>query len=162
MCGICIGGLCIPYGAILPMLLVGLQWIVQQLSNAGVSLPKFITNRLTTDKSNSSEDNKHQITQDNNNNVCNDFWCLCKKRFARKSSVEGDISVAATETSFSSLSDDDDERSDGGEEIMIHSDQRSQEEKNINAYVRRRRRNKMTKSTTKINFIEGEWCMPCQ
>ena len=162
MCGICIGGLCIPYGAILPMLLVGLQWIVQQLSNAGVSLPKFITNRLTTDKSNSSEDNKHQITQDNNNNVCNDFWCLCKKRFARKSSVEGDISVAATETSFSSLSDDDDERSDGGEEIMIHSDQRSQEEKNINAYVRRRRRNKMTKSTTKINFIEGDWCMPCQ
>lgn len=162
MCGICIGGLCIPYGAILPMLLVGLQWIVQQLSNAGVSLPKFITNRLTTDKSNSSEDNKHQITQDNNNNVCNDFWCLCKKRFARKSSVEGDISVAATETSFSSLSDDDDERSDGGEEIMIHSDQRSQEGKNINAYVRRRRRNKMTKSTTKINFIEGEWCMPCQ
>ena len=165
MCGICIGGLCIPYGAILPMLLVGLQWIVQQLSNAGISLPKFITNRLTTDKSNSSEDH-HQITQDdNNNNICNDFWCLCKKRFARKSSVEGDVSVAATDTSFSSLSDDDDdERSDGGEEIMIHSDQR-QKGKNVNAYVRRRRRrrrNEMAKSTTKINFFEGDWCMPCQ
>ena len=131
MCGICIGGLCIPYGAILPMLLFGLQWIVQQLSKAGISLPKFITNRLTTgDKeSNSSEDYQHQTTQKDKNNTCTDFWCLCKKRFARKSSVEGDSSVAATETSFSSLSDDDDEKSesDGGEEIiMIHSDQRQE------------------------------------
>jgi thiol-disulfide isomerase/thioredoxin len=41
----CIGGVCIPYTALLPLLVLGLQWLLQQLSAAGL-LPTSWTSTL--------------------------------------------------------------------------------------------------------------------
>jgi thiol-disulfide isomerase/thioredoxin len=41
----CIGGVCIPYTALLPLLVLGLQWVLQQLSAAGL-LPSSWTSTL--------------------------------------------------------------------------------------------------------------------
>jgi thioredoxin 1 len=41
----CIGGVCIPYTAIIPLLLYGLQWILQKLADAGI-LPDSVCKQL--------------------------------------------------------------------------------------------------------------------
>lgn len=170
MCScLCLGGLCIPYPALLPMLIIVLQWISKR---TGITLPHFITNRgnnnvITSSTKGESEIQQHHfITNRGNDNVetkaqqhgideiCNDFWCLCKQRFYRKSS--GDSTISAAETEISTSFDEDDS-SDGGEVVLI-----SEEEKKINNVLHRRRRSKKTKKTPDIQFIGGEWCMPCQ
>ena len=45
MACLCIGGVCIPYTALLPMLLIGMQWIASQFAKVGI-LPESITRRL--------------------------------------------------------------------------------------------------------------------
>mmetsp|Transcript_16351 Transcript_16351/g.39131 ORF Transcript_16351/g.39131 Transcript_16351/m.39131 type:complete len:200 (+) Transcript_16351:71-670(+) len=42
---LCIGGVCIPYSALLPMLLIGLRWIAAQFARVGL-LPDFVAKRL--------------------------------------------------------------------------------------------------------------------
>ena len=42
---LCLGGVCIPYTALLPMLLIGLQWIASQFAKVGL-LPESIARRL--------------------------------------------------------------------------------------------------------------------
>lgn len=41
----CIGGVCIPYTAIIPLLLYGLQWVLQKLANMGL-LPEAMCKQL--------------------------------------------------------------------------------------------------------------------
>ena len=45
MACVCIGGICIPYTALLPMLLLGLRWIASQFAKVGL-LPDSIARRL--------------------------------------------------------------------------------------------------------------------
>eukprot|EP00956_Cyclotella_meneghiniana_P015872 scaffold24642_cov68-Cyclotella_meneghiniana.AAC.7 len=42
---LCIGGVCIPYSAVLPLLLLGLQWIAAKLARLGL-LPEWIGKKL--------------------------------------------------------------------------------------------------------------------
>jgi hypothetical protein len=42
---LCIGGVCIPYSAILPLLLLGLQWIAAKLARVGC-LPDWVGKKL--------------------------------------------------------------------------------------------------------------------
>lgn len=41
----CIGGVCIPYTAIIPLLIYGLQWVLQKLANMGL-LPESLCKQL--------------------------------------------------------------------------------------------------------------------
>ena len=41
----CIGGVCVPYSAIIPLALMGLRWLVSKLANHGL-LPKFLVKFL--------------------------------------------------------------------------------------------------------------------
>ena len=151
MCNcLCLGGLCIPYPALLPMFIILLQWISK---HTGIKLPRFITKHSGNKTSTESEkQQQHGIDE-----ICNDFWCLCKQRFSRKSSgSSGDSTISTTSTEISTSFDEDD--SSDGEEVVIIS---KQEEQKINN-VHRRRRSKKTKKTPNIQLVEGEWCMPCQ
>lgn len=42
---LCIGGVCIPYTAVLPLLLIGLQWVATQLAKVGL-LPDWVAKKL--------------------------------------------------------------------------------------------------------------------
>jgi len=42
---LCLGGVCIPYTALFPMLIIGLQWIASKFAKVGL-LPEFIAKRL--------------------------------------------------------------------------------------------------------------------
>ena len=42
---LCLGGVCIPYTALFPMLIIGLQWIASKFARVGL-LPEFIAKRL--------------------------------------------------------------------------------------------------------------------
>lgn len=44
----CIGGVCVPYTAVLPLLVLGLKWIATKLAQMGV-LPKAIADLLQVD-----------------------------------------------------------------------------------------------------------------
>mmetsp|Transcript_3292 Transcript_3292/g.7276 ORF Transcript_3292/g.7276 Transcript_3292/m.7276 type:complete len:170 (+) Transcript_3292:199-708(+) len=87
MCGLCIAGFCIPWSAVLPMLLIVLQWFAVQLSKVGMELPKFITKRL--------EETTSDDDDDNNKSWCDKVWCLCKKPRRRKA-IDRDGSKASS------------------------------------------------------------------
>ena len=131
-----------------------LQWISK---HTGIKLPRFITKRIsnnvnkTSSTKNESEKQQHSIDE-----ICNDFWCLCKERFSRTSSGSGYSTISTTSTEVSTSFDEDD--SSDGEEVVIIS---KQEEQKINN-GHRRRRSKKTKKTPNIQLVGGEWCMPCQ
>mmetsp|Transcript_24110 Transcript_24110/g.50468 ORF Transcript_24110/g.50468 Transcript_24110/m.50468 type:complete len:172 (-) Transcript_24110:422-937(-) len=74
MCGICILGFCIPYAAILPMLIIGLQWVVHQFNKIGIELPAFVSKQLGL-----AVAGQKKPQQANNTSWCDRGWCLCKK-----------------------------------------------------------------------------------
>lgn len=92
--------MCIPYSALLPVLLIGLQWIAAQLAKVGL-LPEFIAKRLGLN----SAGNKQQVV----GNSC-DVGCCSVKSTSRSNSV-------AT-TTTSTTSDD----GEGNEEGVEHID----------------------------------------
>ena len=158
MCNcLCLGGLCIPYPALLPMFVIVLQWISK---HTGIKLPRFITKRISNNvnKTSPTKNKSEKQQQHGIDNICNDFWCLCKQRFYRKSSgSSGDSTISTTSTEISTSFDEYD--SSNGEEVVIISKQEEQKSDN----VRRRRRSKKTKKTpNNIQLVKGEWCMPCQ
>lgn len=50
MSAFCIGGVCVPYSALLPVLIIGLQWIAAQFAKVGL-LPASVARRLGLDAS---------------------------------------------------------------------------------------------------------------
>jgi len=129
------------------MFIIVLQWISK---HTGITLPRFITKHIGN-KTPTKESEKQQQGIDE---ICNDFWCLCKQRFSRKNIDDSTISTTSTEISTSFDEDD----SSNGEEVVIISKQ--EEQKNNNDV--QRRRSKKTKKTPNIQLVGGEWCMPCQ
>lgn len=45
MSALCIGGCCIPYSALVPLLMLGIRWIATKLAHLGL-LPSFVAKRL--------------------------------------------------------------------------------------------------------------------
>ena len=162
MCDICIAGVHFSYGAIVPIILILLQWIVSQLSNAGVTLPSFITKRIQSAHNTSPEEVGKKTQQHQLGDVCNDIWCLCTRRFHnRKRSSIGGVSHTPSESSLSDNEEDDISSQGGYEQIIINLPQHMED------IIPIRRQSKKTKgndfpSGDDIQFIDGEFCMPCQ
>ena len=133
MCGICIGGVCVPYEALLPMFLIGLQWTVTILTKIGLKVPRFISKRLGTNFS-----DKQQEMDD----PCGDgIFCFCKRIIRTgHSRTNGDGSVASTAATYDDISD----QFSLGEDILL---------------VEQKKEEELKKSV--IKFINTPWCMPC-
>ena len=160
MCDICIAGVHISYGAIVPIILIMLQWIVSQLSNAGVTLPSFITKRIQSAHNTSPEEVGKKTQQHQLGDVCNDIWCLCTRRFHnRKRSSIGGVSHTPSESSLSD-NEEDDISSQGGYEQIINLPQHMED------IIPIRRQSKKTNGNDHpsgdIKFVNGEFCMPCR
>lgn len=91
MCGICIAGFCIPQSVLLPLLLIGLQWIATQLSKFGLSIPDSIGKRIGLSL---KSDGTKQLHLHLFSCVAG---CLCgKRRTVRSSSDDGSAKAATT------------------------------------------------------------------
>jgi len=125
--------------------MIVLQWISK---HTGIKLPRFISKRMSIGNKNKISSTKEPEKQQHGiEEMCNDFWCLCKQRFSRKNIDDSTISTTSTEISTSFDEDDSD-----GEEVVIISEQK----------INNIHRSKKTKKTPNIQLVEGEWCMPCQ
>jgi thiol-disulfide isomerase/thioredoxin len=83
----CVGGVCVPYSALVPLLLYGLKWIVQQLSSYGL-IPSWIIqefNRCTGVVNNSVDDDDHHPNNNNNNSSNNNSCSSCIPSSSRES-----------------------------------------------------------------------------
>ena len=87
---LCIGGVCIPYTALLPILLMALQWVASQFAKVGL-LPDFIAKRLGMNNA----DRKKHVS-------CEEQGC-CSNNASRSDSV------LTTATAATTTSDEDDE-----------------------------------------------------
>jgi hypothetical protein len=142
MCDLCIGGLHIPYSALLPIIIFVFQWVSTQLS-------KFF--RLKSPVAVFPDDTRAQILQQNRGGetkICTELWCLCRKltRRRRNESIDSSTPRLVHESLSRSESSDSEESSDT--------------EKSYHSEARRTKKSIMTSS-----FIpppgSQELCMPC-
>lgn len=173
MCGICIGGMCIPYEAILPILLIALQWVATQFAKVGLQLPAFIK----------EEQHKMLRRRDNDNDDDNDIdlskifscvaGCLCGKRNSRNKSNAEDASINSDESTASISTTDIDEDEtweecldiDDGDTVVI-SNKKVSDGDGTSSQVTRGRNIDVKRISTVNNDVQFpnnlQWCMPCQ
>jgi thioredoxin 1 len=68
----CIGGVCVPYSALVPLLLYGLRWLIEKLISAGI-LPESIREKLqqlTATTANPKEGKKSLQHSDTTDSTC--------------------------------------------------------------------------------------------
>jgi hypothetical protein len=158
MCGICIAGLCIPYPALLPMVIFALQWTMAQLARVGLKLPGVAVADSHTSKDSSENSPQHRIE----NNACDDLWCFCKRltRMARKGS-SGSSSVASTDSSSSEGSDSESDDGEGATDQPGRSRRQLDVAPTLERPTRRNQKMRKTRMNLTPSFIPGEWCLPC-
>jgi thioredoxin 1 len=143
----CIGGVCIPYTAIVPFMILGLKWMFEKLVAAGL-IPAAIQekmNSLLHSNSSSSSGNSKCCTS--TTSACNgSSTTTTKLRRGKKTS-----STLSSSSSSSSCCNDDD--AGPGTMISVKSldEWNSIVSKNDNNYKR-----------TVICKMTASWCKPCQ
>ena len=162
MCGICITGLCIPYPALLPMVIFALQWTMAQLARFGLKLPGVtaVAASPPTAKVAPEKPPPHRLE----NNACDDLWCFCKRltRMGRKGS-SGGSSVASTDSSSTEGSDSESDDGDVAADLPDHPRRQLDVVPTIEETTRRNQtmRKRRVISSPPMSFILGEWCLPC-
>jgi thioredoxin 1 len=93
MAACCIGGVCIPYTAILPVLALGFHWIASKLAALGL-LPESVAQRLGV-----SNNGNHQTPKCCENETTTDCTRITtdKKAFRKTSSTTQGVTVMASE-----------------------------------------------------------------
>jgi len=131
---LCIGGVCIPYSALLPCLLIGLQWIASQFAKVGL-LPDFVAKLLRMQNKRPLEDS------------CDTNGCC-------GSSSKRSESVITTATSNTTASDEDDSTDNEVKVEHVETLQRWEE-----IYTASKSSN-----STSILFVKftADWCKPCK
>ena len=133
---LCIGGVCIPYSALLPCLLIGLQWIASQFAKVGL-LPDFAAKLLRMQ-------NKKKPLEDS----CDTKGC-CGSSSKRSESV---ITTATSNTT----SDEDDNTDNEVKVEHVETLQRWEE-----IYTTHKSSNNNTSSMIFVKFT-ADWCKPCK
>jgi len=128
----CIGGVCVPYSAVLPLLALCLKWIVTKLAAAGL-LPQIVADKLGVG---------------NNTNCCN------SNDDENKGSDPSCCNKSSSTTGTGSTSDDDDDRRDG----MVHVTSMEEWEAMITKHGNKNN-NHGTKLI--VAKMTAAWCQPC-
>lgn len=137
---LCIGGVCIPYSALIPCLLIALQWIASQFAKVGL-LPDFIAKRLGMHNNN----NKKTAEIDS----CESKGCCAANKKSNKNNNRSDsVITAATSTN---VSDEDDV---GDVDVTVEHVESLDRWKEIFT-------NCKNQSTLFVKFT-ADWCAPCK
>ena len=134
MACLCLGGVCIPYTALVPMLLFGLRWVACQFAKVGL-LPEFIAKRLGVNPSGVTVEADSAC----NEGCCGESTRRVGKRAKRSSSL-------ATTASNVTASDDDDNQN------LEHVDTLERWQEIFTA----------SKNSTLFVKFTAAWCKPCK
>jgi thioredoxin 1 len=138
----CIGGVCIPYTAFFPLLLLILKWMAQKLS---FLLPESLQQRLLKKQ---NDETDHEKEEDGC--CCNDNKTVISKQLSSKTAA-----TTTTSSESSSLSNDDDDDDDddegGGGAVTTISSQQEWKELLLN-----------DSSYYIVCKFTATWCVPCQ
>lgn len=148
MCGVCIGGFCIPYTALAPMLLIVLQWVVSQLAKVGIEIPDFVAKRLAAVARFSNHASGEMVASVDGDDVCSDLWCFCRRKFSRlRKATEGVGNGSSAAIGANS-----------GNEVAESAAFNSQEDKD-KVETQAQRSDVQTMNANHLQNVQ--WCMPC-
>jgi thioredoxin 1 len=160
---LCIGGVCIPYAGLIPLLLLALQWVAAQLVKVGL-LPDFLAKRLGLNDDCSSGatssccgENKETAT-------------TTQQRRRRRTARESSTASTANTTDVDDNNDEDEKKDDdeissnnlagGGGEIE-HIDTLTRWS---DVFTKSKHQSKNNNSASLLLFVKftAEWCKPCK
>lgn len=145
---LCIGGVCIPYTALLPVLIIGLQWIASQFAKVGL-LPDFIAKRLGLTTAGK------KVVSDSES--CDTGCCGGDVSSSKRSSREKKKKSASRSdtTATEAMSDDDGDAAAAAEttvEVVEHIDNLERWQEIFTA----------SKGSTLFVKFTADWCKPCK
>ena len=161
---LCIGGVCIPYAGLIPLLLLALQWIAAQLAKVGL-LPDFLANRLglnddcnsATSSSCCGENKKTSTTAQQRR----------RRRTARESSTASTVNTTDVDDN-----NDEDEKKDDDDEISSNNNIAGGgggEIEHIDTLTRwsdvfTKSKQSKNNNSAPLLFVKftAEWCKPCK
>ena len=141
---LCIGGVCIPYSALFPLLLIGLQWIAAQFAKVGL-LPSSLAKKLGLSVASTTE-----VETEKTNGYCHSGKCGAKSA-SRCDSVS--VSTTATADTSDSTESDDEKKVDKASIVVEHIDSLERWNQVFSSHQKQ--------STLVIKFT-AEWCKPCK
>ena len=157
---LCIGGVCIPYAGLIPLLLFALQWVATQLAKVGL-LPDFLANRLGLNNDCSGATSSC-CGGDENKKTATTTQQQRRRRSARESSTASTVNT--TDVDEDEKKDDDEVSSNniagggGGGEI-----------EHIDTLTRwsdifTKSKQSKTNNSALLLFVKftAEWCKPCK
>lgn len=133
---LCIGGVCIPYSALIPCLLIALQWVASQFAKVGL-LPDFVAKRLGLTNTGK------KVAANNSSSGCETKAC-CSGKGTKSASRSDSIATTATNSS--------DSDGEGKDVEVEHVDNLSRWEEIFTS---------SKKSTLFVKFT-ADWCKPCK
>jgi len=158
---LCIGGVCIPYTALFPVLIIALQWIASQFAKVGL-LPASVAKRLGLNPAGKKVENSE------NSKTCEDKGCCSGgKGSSGKSSSKNSssstirsesIATAMTAASSSSIGSEGKSKEEEEEEKIEHIDHLERWEE---VFAASKSPNNSTSTTLIVKFT-ADWCKPCK
>jgi thioredoxin 1 len=142
----CIGGVCIPYSAIIPLVIIGIQWVFQKLVNVGLipeSIGQQLNGFITINQNSNNKDEKESAT-------------CCKKETSVSSSIRrGKQSKEQVGTQISNTHNLNIPSKDGIQIIESKEDW-------DNLVLSTTNNNDTNQQATIICKFTAQWCKPCK
>mmetsp|Transcript_13185 Transcript_13185/g.19753 ORF Transcript_13185/g.19753 Transcript_13185/m.19753 type:complete len:233 (+) Transcript_13185:158-856(+) len=156
---LCIGGVCIPYAGLIPLLLFALKWVAAQLWAKVGLLPDFVATRLGLQQQQQSEKETSSCAE-GGGSCCTSETKKPRRRTARESST---ASTASTTTTDVDDNNEDEKKEDNNDGI---SGGGGGEVEHIDALTRwtevfTQSRQSSSSSLLFVKFT-AEWCKPCR
>jgi thioredoxin 1 len=158
---LCIGGVCIPYAGLIPLLLLALQWVAAQLAKVGL-LPDFLAKRLGLNNDCSSGATSSSCCGENKEIA----MTTQRRRTARESSTAS----TANTTDVDDNNDEDEKKDDDEISSNNVSAGGGGEIEHIDTLTRwsdvftKSKQPKNNNSASLLLFVKftAEWCKPCK
>ena len=161
---LCIGGVCIPYAGLIPLLLLALQWVAAQLAKVGL-LPDFLANRLGLN--NDCSGATSSCCGENKKTATTTTQQRRRRRNARESSTASTVNTTDVDDN-----NDEDEKKDDDDEInssnniagggeIEHIDTLTRWS---DVFTKSKQQQSKNNNSALLLFVKftAEWCKPCK
>mmetsp|Transcript_2222 Transcript_2222/g.3265 ORF Transcript_2222/g.3265 Transcript_2222/m.3265 type:complete len:232 (-) Transcript_2222:235-930(-) len=154
---LCIGGVCIPYAGLIPLLLFALKWVAAQLPKG--LLPDFVATRLGLQQHQQSEKGSSSCAAEGGGSCCASETKKPRRRTARESSSTATTASTTTdvdETNEDEKKEDNNDGISGGGGEVEHIDALTRW---TEVFTQSRQ-----SSSSSLLFVKftAEWCKPCR
>jgi thioredoxin 1 len=145
----CIGGVCIPYTALLPLLVLGLQWILKMLAQAGL-LPSSWTSTLHRYLQHSaSSTKKKKNDSSSSSSTCCDTNNAGDNRNRLRRGKQSKVSDVTAATACCASNDNNNTKN---KDVVVHCTTEDEWENLV----------RTTTASAMVVKFTATWCQPCQ